>query len=747
MRKRLISLLLALVLLLGLAPALGLTAEAADVAINSTNFPDANFRSFVKKYDTDSNGKLSASELSAVLEMLCSEKEIASLKGIEYFTDLQKLECDHNQLTALDVSANTDLKTLKCGDNQLTSLKLGSLVNLTSLVCSGNQLSSLTVKNCPALEVLYCGSNQLQSLDLSGCGALRMFQCEFNALTALDLSWNSKLAHVRCDSNEIAELKLGSNPRLRYLESHDNRITFLDLSGTATIRDAVLYGSRTSVGTYCYYMYTDSTATTRFYVDNAVTLLTDSRGIAVNAANFPDANFRAVVTTFDTNSNGWLSRAELTAVEKISCNGKSISSLEGIGFFGSLQRLYCYSNNLTELDLRKNPRLTILRCNNNQLTSLNVSSCTALTELRCQDNDLSALDVTKLTELTYLACGNNPLKTLNVTKNKKLEKLYCYQNQLTGLDVMENTALTVLSCFGNSLTAINLTYNGSLEELYCQQNKLGSLSLSGCPHLRICSCFSNKLQSLNLNYNEKLINLDCHSNKIAHVNITPAKGLCYAYQYGTRSDYGTYSSWWTVGTTLIADNSMSLAAGDPNPFVDVKTSDPYYNAVLWAYYHGPCQVTNGTDETHFSPTKTVTRGQAVRFLWNAVGQPDPASTANPFTDNKSGKFYYTAVLWAYYNDPQITDGTTPTTFSPNNTCNRAQIITFLWKALGKPEPTISNPYSDVPAGKYYTKAAIWAYEKGIERGEGGKFNYKTDCTRAAIVLYMYRFYTGKDLVG
>ncbi len=108
-------------------------------------------------------------------------------------------------------------------------------------------------------------------------------------------------------------------------------------------------------------------------------------------------------------------------------------------------------------------------------------------------------------------------------------------------------------------------------------------------------------------------------------------------------------------------------------------------------------------------------------------------------------YYFNAVLWAYYNDPRITNGTSATTFSPNQTCSRAQIITFLWNALGRPEPTISNPYSDVTPTKYYYRPALWAYENGIEKGSGGKFRPNTDCTRAAIVSYLYRYYTGYDL--
>ncbi len=257
-------------------------------------------------------------------------------------------------------------------------------------------------------------------------------------------------------------------------------------------------------------------------------------------------------------------------------------------------------------------------------------------------------------------------------------------------------------------------------------------------------------------YTPASYDLDCDGNidmleELSHAEYTE---LVYTASPDTNLS-GTFMLELTAADKAALESSSSTTAyystlvfrfpDRANPFVDVYVTDYYYNAVLWAYYHKPAQVTAGTDATHFSPADTVTRGQAVTFLWNAAGRPDPAKTMNPFKDNKSGKYYYNAVLWAYYNDPQITNGTSTTTFSPNKTCTRAQIITFLWNALGRPSPTISNPYSDLTSSKYYYKAALWAYQNRIEKGSGGKFSADTKCTRAAIVAYLYRYYTGKDL--
>lgn len=175
-----------------------------------------------------------------------------------------------------------------------------------------------------------------------------------------------------------------------------------------------------------------------------------------------------------------------------------------------------------------------------------------------------------------------------------------------------------------------------------------------------------------------------------------------------------------------------------------------HTAIDWAFTHEP-QITEGMDATHFGYGQTVTRAQAMRFLWNAADQPDPASEENPFEDVKLGKWYTTPVLWAYNAALRITNGMDDTHFGINVGCTRAHIITFLWNAFGKPMTSIENPYTDVtkPDGssRFYTDAAIWAYEAGIEKGENGHFNPDTNCTRESIVVYLYRFFTGQGLLN
>ena len=174
-----------------------------------------------------------------------------------------------------------------------------------------------------------------------------------------------------------------------------------------------------------------------------------------------------------------------------------------------------------------------------------------------------------------------------------------------------------------------------------------------------------------------------------------------------------------------------------NPFVDVAGDAYYYDAVLWAVSHSP-QITNGTDATHFSPDATCTRAQVVTFLWRAKGSPEPRSSSNPFSDVKKSDYYYKAVLWAVENG--VTKGTSATAFSPDQGCTRAQVVSFLWRAKGSPEPgSSSNPFSDVKKSDYYYKAVIWAVRQDITKGtDASHFSPDTACTRGQIVTFLFR---------
>lgn len=187
----------------------------------------------------------------------------------------------------------------------------------------------------------------------------------------------------------------------------------------------------------------------------------------------------------------------------------------------------------------------------------------------------------------------------------------------------------------------------------------------------------------------------------------------------------------TVKTTFIMDKSKDE---EPNPFADVSASNYYYNAVQWAVKNG---TTGGTSATTFSPDAPCTRAQAVTFLWRAAGSPAPSSTEMPFADVPTDAYYYNAVLWAVENG--ITGGTSTTTFSPDAPCSRGQIVAFLWRSKQSPMVAAENPFMDVNAADYYHNAVLWAAENSITGGTGANtFSPDAPCTRAQIVTFLYR---------
>ena len=188
----------------------------------------------------------------------------------------------------------------------------------------------------------------------------------------------------------------------------------------------------------------------------------------------------------------------------------------------------------------------------------------------------------------------------------------------------------------------------------------------------------------------------------------------------------------------IAQPSGGIELPDDNwecPFKDVETSDYFYEPVLWAVEK---KITSGTSSTAFSPDATCTRAQVVTFLWRAFGSPNPKSSASHFTDVKSDSYYFKAVLWAV--EKGITAGTSKTTFSPEESCTRGQVVTLLWRAMGKPNAiTNRNPFTDVASDDYFYDPVRWAVENNITAGTSKRqFSPDSDCTRGQVVTFLYR---------
>ena len=171
-----------------------------------------------------------------------------------------------------------------------------------------------------------------------------------------------------------------------------------------------------------------------------------------------------------------------------------------------------------------------------------------------------------------------------------------------------------------------------------------------------------------------------------------------------------------------------------NPFLDVNEADFYYDSVMWAVKNG---ITNGLTDVSFGPTGELLRAQFVTFLWRAAGQPAPTSNENPFTDVVEGDYFYNAVLWAV--EKGITNGVSDTEFGAYKVTNRAQAVTFLWRYLGQPNATANGNFSDVVAGEWYEAPINWAVGAGVTNGMGdGTFGINSNCNRAQAVTFLFR---------
>lgn len=288
----------------------------------------------------------------------------------------------------------------------------------------------------------------------------------------------------------------------------------------------------------------------------------------------------------------------------------------------------------------------------------------------------------------------------------------------TGLDGENNMTVTIpTGSTGNRTYTAHWRYNGSGHSYSYYTIKAtagagGSISPSG--------------------------NVSVREGRDQTFTITPDKGYAVANVKIDGKSIGAVKSYTfeNVSRTHTIEVIFMKANGNPQTgvFVDVATGSYYEDAVDWAVENG---ITKGTDDTHFSPDGICTRAQAVTFLWRTAGSPKPETRTMPFTDVPVGSYYYDAVLWAVENG--ITKGTSDTTFSPNMTCSRAQIVTFLWRSEKSPAAGTANPFADVKSTAYYADAVLWAVKENITKGTTNTtFSPNADCTRAQIVTFLWR---------
>ena len=542
----------------------------AGIPINSTTFPDENFRNWVLAQDYGQDGVLTEAEIAGVTEINVTEKNIASLKGVEYFTALWSLYCQNNQLTSLDLSQNTALVSLSCQNNLLTSLDLSKNTELGVLICSVNQLTSLDLSQNTAIAYLDCNNNQL---------------------TSLDISQNTALYRLECYVNQINETEMGNLVESLPANNGQLYVKWFNSSNEQNVITTSQVAAAKAKGWKVYAMNSDY---------DWVEYDGDAAGIPINSTTFPDENFRNWVLAQDYGQDGVLTEAEIAGVTVISVYGSNIADLKGIEYFTALMGLYCSGNQLTSLDVSQNTALAYLYCGGNQLTSLDVSKNTALTGLNCTINQINEIEMGKLVESLPANNGKLYVKNLNISneqnvittaqvaaakakgwtvyafdssvgdygdyvvydgdaagipinsttfpdenfRNWVLAQDYGQDGVLTDAEIAGVTvigvfgyniadlkgieyftALTGLFCGGNQLTSLNVSQNAALAHLDCNYNQLTSLDVSKNTALTELECYSNQLTSLNVSQNAALAHLDCNYNQLTSLDVSKNTAL------------------------------------------------------------------------------------------------------------------------------------------------------------------------------------------------------------------------------
>ena len=784
MKKKLLSILLSLVMVVGLLPTA--VFAAGDVEINEANFPDANFRSYIQTdFDKNGDNKLSSEEIAAVTKIEANNMGIKSLDGVGFFTALETLKCWDNELTGLDLSKNTALKELQCSNSKLQSLNLRQNTNLTqlycgrnplttldlskntklkvlncsgfanncmklteldlsrnteleSLDCSLNELTQLNVSGCTALEKLNCGGNQLDALDVSTNEDLIELLCSSNQLDALNVSKNTKLEKLYCGNNFLAALDVSNNPELKSIDCRKNRLTSLDLDKNEKITDVNLdkqqfyNGTLTAGGTFNLnglpgnFVPERATNWVGGTVDETTGILTVNASATEVTYNYKTKSDSTEVKylmpckmkvragTTPPPTPGTNTKVDVpTAKTNLVYNGKKQTGVvNGVGYTltgntatdagtytatATLETGYQWADGTTG---GKNIAWTIRKADQAAPKAPELDSCdTTSITLKPVSGAQYSMDGTKWQPSpSFTGLSSNTSYTfyarLAETKNYNASPASAAANlSITGTGTgVASYPITVMNSKNGDVTASHKTASkGTLVTLTVKPNKgyvLDTLTV--------------------LDGNNKELKLTEKSGKFT---FTMPSGKV------------------TVSVAFKAE-----APASENPFTDVPAGAYYEDAVVWAVQKG---ITSGTSAVTFDPDGVCTRAQAVTFLWRAAGSPEPKSATMPFTDIPAGSYFEKAVLWAVENG--ITKGTSDTTFDPDASCTRAQIVTFMWRANGSPAVSGNSAFNDVAADAYYAAAVAWAEKNGVTGGiGGGLFGSGNTCTRAQIVTFLYR---------
>ena len=567
MRKKFVGISLLLFMLINVF-SIPTFANESGIAIDDVNFPDEEFRWFVKyELDTNKDGSLSKQECEKVTEIKCVSKSVKNFKGISNFPHLKKFECSENyrgydndsplfdlsdnveltelickecQLGNIDLSKNINLELLDISSSSdINNLDLTKLTKLKELNVSGVSIYKFDVSQNVELEKLYCyGTVRHKELDVRKNTKLKVLDCSDNRLPYIDLTQLKNLEELYCDSNKFTELNLSSNKKLRILKSSACGLESLDLSKNVELEELNIEANK-------------------------------------------------------------LRNLDLQALTK-------------------LKKLDCGSNILKSIDLSNSKDLEEFTCIRNKLTKINVKDNTKLKKLDLLDNLLNELILPNAPALEYLRCYSNKLSTLDVSQNTNLKELDCSRNQLTSLDLK----------FNNNLKELSADYND--REIFINKDRTFDLtSLPGNFDVSKASDFRGgvvKGNILTVEEGKKRVTYkyDCGQGKTAKIRLTPkpkpevepininVKVLNKTAKYG-----------------LYKDNGHNCVIPEPanqdeifNAEITLNDGDNVLDVLKKAFAEADMEITNSlnSDKTDFSSIHGLNEGLGIATQIEENGQ-------------------------------------------------------------------------------------------------------------------------------
>ena len=756
-----LSLTLSLALALTLLPGMALAAGEG-VAINDTNFPDKNFRTYISKvYDENNNDILDANEIAAVKTIDVSRKEIKDLTGIEHFENLTKLLCYNNQLTTLDVSENKALTLLTCDNNELTSLDVSGNTTLMTLSCGFNKLESLNVSGSAALTYLSCDNNKLTSLNVSGNPNLTNLYCGSNQLTSLNVSGNHNLTNLYCGSNQLTSLdlsntkvtdrgKLDTNGNQYPLNLEDNKYKFdlselkqygfevdkvlnnnLNLSG-GTITDdntlmvnpgaeMVIYqynsGKRDSDGNVIY-------ARFMLRVHSAPVRAIELAGIGTDPG-FDDLNVRystVAEKNFIIRNTGNMSTSEL----KVVLEGEDANAFQ----FEIKDVTLTKDGNIPSIEVGGAVPTVIYKPKG----GLEVGTYTAKMTVKSADDNGKAISESFNISLTV----KDPTSA-GFTLSKTT---YAFPALQYGYTAVSPFAVTVTNTGSQATGDLKVTCDSSYFEV--APADISSISENGTATFQVRPKLGLPVGS--------------HSGTVTVTNGTESQSFHVSLEVTAAEKVktpvitpsgGSFTEPQTVTITCGTEDASIFYTTDGSD-VDVKNT-PYtgsFTVSETTTIKAKATKANMENSDTVTVIITISSGGGTGGGGTTPTTPtQPAAPKLPFTDVSEDDWFYADAAYLY--EKGVMKGTADKTFAPGRSVTRGQLAAALYRMAGEPAVTAKAAFTDVPADYWCAAAITWAAENGVVTGYGdGGFRPADAVQRQELAAMLFRFavYQGMSAV-